>query len=389
MIKEIKEKLQSAYGWVKEKGKAFWKWIVGALIVTASAASLLPSTIILPEVYPTPIYVDGVERAFPNTDDIMGEDLIIFTDKGVYSGIDQSDVYIVVRSEATSTQNVSLFFFFEDTLKSAGEVLFIKSPAFSLPATTTKPITSVTQKLVSSDLTDDEYGSIVRSSGVDVKGKDGYVPMRRDTFVLKPGETKYFKTSIRFPVKVTGEFFIEVVGDKGGYGHLDPVYVSNTNCNSASSNYTPYNNAQTWTATDDLSLSKISMSIYRVGNPGTIIMELLSTSGGTPGSVLASGTYNGNLITTDTGGEYATVTMASAYTVASGTQYVASLVVGGDASNKIVNRMNTGNPYSGGTMWQGVPGSWTQYAGYDLCFEIYGEAITTTEEIQMEVQIVE
>ncbi len=41
-------------------------------------------------------------------------------------------------------------------------------------------------------------------------------------FSIQPGETEYFKMNISFPIESKGEFYLETVGDKSGYGLLDP-----------------------------------------------------------------------------------------------------------------------------------------------------------------------
>jgi len=44
--------------------------------------------------------------------------------------------------------------------------------------------------------------------------------------LVEPGETKYFKAKIKFPLDSEGEFYIEAIGDKEGYGLLDPWWDS-------------------------------------------------------------------------------------------------------------------------------------------------------------------
>jgi len=44
--------------------------------------------------------------------------------------------------------------------------------------------------------------------------------------VIQPGETQYFKMRIEFPPQSSGEFYIEAIGDKKGYGLLDPWWNS-------------------------------------------------------------------------------------------------------------------------------------------------------------------
>jgi len=43
---------------------------------------------------------------------------------------------------------------------------------------------------------------------------------------IKPGETEYFKMEISFSPHSSGEFYLEAIGDKGGYGLLDPWFDS-------------------------------------------------------------------------------------------------------------------------------------------------------------------
>jgi len=48
-------------------------------------------------------------------------------------------------------------------------------------------------------------------------------------FFIEPNQTQYFKMEISFPVNSSGEFYIEAIGDKEGYGLLDPWWNSNWN----------------------------------------------------------------------------------------------------------------------------------------------------------------
>ena len=45
-------------------------------------------------------------------------------------------------------------------------------------------------------------------------------------YLIEPNQTQYFKMEINFPVDSSGEFYIEVIGDKSGYGLLDPWWDS-------------------------------------------------------------------------------------------------------------------------------------------------------------------
>jgi len=47
-----------------------------------------------------------------------------------------------------------------------------------------------------------------------------------DTHMIEGGQTLYFEMEIEYPAKSTGEFWIEAIGKKGGYGLLDPWWSS-------------------------------------------------------------------------------------------------------------------------------------------------------------------
>jgi len=47
------------------------------------------------------------------------------------------------------------------------------------------------------------------------------------SYEISGGETQYFKAEIQFPINSSGEFYIEAIGDKSGYGLLDPWWDSN------------------------------------------------------------------------------------------------------------------------------------------------------------------
>ena len=69
---------------------------------------------------------------------------------------------------------------------------------------------------------------------------------RQEGNQILTGQTQYFKMEIEFPLDSSGEFYIEAIGDKEGYGLLDPWWNSNwdyrkkitiTGASSAKTNY--------------------------------------------------------------------------------------------------------------------------------------------------------
>jgi hypothetical protein len=148
-----------------------------------------------------------------------------------------------------------------------------------------------------------------------------------------------------------------------------------------------YWNAQTFTigtvSTDQTqSLTTIKLKLYRSGSPGTLTLSVQELDGGgdPDGSDLSTGTYNGNLLTTSTSGDWYEFTM-SAYNLQAGTQYALVIkAASGDASNYAVWRYDSiGASYSGGqTMWSTDGGTSWGFSGISDCmFEIYGTIDTT------------
>jgi hypothetical protein len=77
--------------------------------------------------------------------------------------------------------------------------------------------TSLVNKLI--------YGSLkekVVPEGMRIKKSTG-----GNRISIAAGETQYFKMKMSFSLESAGEFFIEAIGDKNGYGLLDPWYTSN------------------------------------------------------------------------------------------------------------------------------------------------------------------
>lgn len=119
-------------------------------------------------------------------------------------------------------------------------------------------------------------------------------------------------------------------------------------------------------------ISAVNLKLYRVGSPNTTTVKITSSY---EGSVLSSGTINGNNITTDTNGEWYKISL-SPFLLSSSTSYYVSLYAEGNSSNYIIWKLKTSNAYGNGDSYgcrRGITVSKPAYPGYDAIFEEYGE----------------
>ena len=115
----------------------------------------------------------------------------------------------------------------------------------------------------------------------------------------------------------------------------------------------------------------VKWKLWKSGSPGTVTCELKAVDGdGLPtGSVLSSGTINGNTLTESTDGEVVEILMSS-YELQPSTKYAVYLRAAGAAVSAKFNYQ--GNPYSGGA-WIRYNSGWSVGdATSDYYFEVYG-----------------
>lgn len=135
--------------------------------------------------------------------------------------------------------------------------------------------------------------------------------------------------------------------------------------------------AQTFTPQAVHMISKVKLKLFRVGDPGTVIVSIKATSAGKPtGADLCTGNFEGTDITLSTDGEWYEITLGDGYTVTKNTQY--AIVVrapDGDASNKVSWRAKVGDStYPGGTYCSSSDSGidWGVISGSDCMFEEWG-----------------
>lgn len=106
--------------------------------------------------------------------------------------------------------------------------------------------------------------------------------------------------------------------------------------------------AQTFQASVSYIIVSVKLRLYRSGNPGTITVQLQGVSGENPdANVLASGTTNGDTLTTNTSGEWREITFSVPYSVVSGTDY--AIVLSAQAYNAYW-KVDRGGTYPNGSV---------------------------------------
>ena len=137
---------------------------------------------------------------------------------------------------------------------------------------------------------------------------------------------------------------------------------------------------QTFTAESNHSVFAVNLKLRRVGSPGEVTVSIRDTSSGLPtGGDLASGTIDGNTVTTGATGEWYPIDLSPTINVTSGTLY--AIVVKCPTAyeyNFAYPRADLDSPTyaDGNRVWSDNSGSsWTPDTNTDFMFEVYGETL--------------
>ena len=172
-----------------------------------------------------PLILNDQTIEFPHTDDNENESIIIKSDKDRYTSFAGSDVYFSVTNTSDIEEDGILLFHFDQNFKRSKDD----------PSGVTNPrIQFLEQRL---DNNWSKHNLIYNNISINAtklaqaleKKKD--IPETFDVsagtqFKLAANETIYFKAKISYPPGSEGEFWIETLGENGGYGLLDPWYAS-------------------------------------------------------------------------------------------------------------------------------------------------------------------
>lgn len=176
---------------------------------------------------------------FDAGDSVTKEDLIVISDSDTYNN--NSDIYFSIENTTAVDQNVSIVF----TVKDSNTKMFniqefvsnteiIKYASDSQTELSRKTVSNWSTKGGTTPNLTALEDSIKSNNQVEKKTVIGsYSPTFLST--IKAGETKFYKTKINAPIDIpqpkigvaallpeetSQEFYIEVFGDNGGYGHL-------------------------------------------------------------------------------------------------------------------------------------------------------------------------
>jgi hypothetical protein len=132
---------------------------------------------------------------------------------------------------------------------------------------------------------------------------------------------------------------------------------------------------QNFTASATYSFVSAKLLMYRAGaSTGTVTISIRATdiNNKPTGDVLASGTFDGDTLTTSTTGEWKEIIFSVPLSVTSGTKY-AIQVYRSSATSTVYWRYDATGAYAGGQAARSTDSgsSWTVFADVDLMFETY------------------
>ena len=224
--------------------------IVGVAVASFVANPEVPPLLSGP---PPSVTINGSVINFPYTDENVGEDLIIYTDRETYNELSEVPVKFAVINQG-QTQNVSVQVYTANSNRKVTQVYQLKKDVpYTIQVddfgpeeceerdeynghdelTGNKIQYCFTHKIGSHEETRyrDEWQEKVtgNAKAQPAKGKDvkGHVTDKSLTVLIQAEETLYFTAIIDIDPNIgREEFFIEAVGDDNGYGLLDPWYDS-------------------------------------------------------------------------------------------------------------------------------------------------------------------
>lgn len=207
--------------WKRDWFKRNLKKVAFGTATVAMAASVISPTDRLIKINDIPDFlnVDGREISIQYTDDNSGENFIIKTDAEDYYGWGGSIIfYFSVSNVSTQNQNAQIVFSNND-VDVLGIQKFVKNDTTSIATTSgSVDVVSTTWQYVLLEEAKTPIGAVVR--------KDMKSSITENQFLtfINAGETQFFKGRLNIPNTVNGEeWFIEVIGSKNDYGHLDPT----------------------------------------------------------------------------------------------------------------------------------------------------------------------
>ncbi len=141
-----------------------------------------------------------------NTDENTNETVIIKSDAGSYSGISDAEVYFSAQNIGTTVENFDFQLYFPRNLKSGALKIerMVSGTWQALEVKEGKAEHAISKKPIPQEF----------------ESKNNF------NTELKPNDIVHFRAIIYFPESSSGEFWIEAIGNKNGYGLLDPLFSS-------------------------------------------------------------------------------------------------------------------------------------------------------------------
>jgi hypothetical protein len=135
--------------------------------------------------------------------------------------------------------------------------------------------------------------------------------------------------------------------------------------------------AETFTPRVNHTVTELKLRTYRLGSPGTITASIKATAvGGAPdGADIASGTTDGDTLTTEYAGEERAISLGAGVALTAGTKYaIVVRALTGDANNYMRWRHSGTKVYPRGSHWFSSDGgvTWEEDTTRDMMFEEYG-----------------
>jgi len=137
--------------------------------------------------------------------------------------------------------------------------------------------------------------------------------------------------------------------------------------------------SQTITANSSYDLKKLRLKLFREGLPGILTISIKAVVDGKPsGADLVFTTIDGDLLTTNTSGQWKIITLPSIYSVGIGDKFAIVVRRSGADGPKFGWRVDSTAPsYSGGCRVRSTDSgeTWTEYPDRDFMFETHEEDI--------------
>jgi len=192
------------------------------------------------------------------------------------------------------------------------------------------------------------------------------------------GEIRYFPdlggmvTTDSATLELSDNFTIEQKGwiDTAYVSSIEEYTVSNSASTLGGTNWA----AQSFTATENFTITAVELKIYRVGNPGVVSISIRDTDANLKptGTDLTANTLNGNALTTSTAGEWNKIELTK-YNLSANNEY--AIVMRSAANNLGVRRTTPGGGYTDGRMTYSANSgaSWTVDNTTDLVFKVIAD----------------